>query len=94
MEGFDGLLTDILSANLAQISIQQNEESKQQNEDARRISAWLALVAVDTVITGVYGMNFDNMPELHHRYSYFVVIAVMVVLDVGFYWRFRRSGWL
>ena len=94
VEGFDGLLTDILTANLAQISILQNEESKQQNEDARRISAWVALVAVDTVITGIYGMNFDNMPELHTHYGYFVVLGLMLVLDFVFYLRFRRSGWL
>ena len=94
VEGFDALLTDILTANLAQISILQNEESKQQNEDTRRISAWVAIVAVNTVITGVYGMNFDNMPELHTRYGYFVVIALMLIIDVTLYRRFRRSGWL
>ena len=94
VEGFDALLTDILTANLAQISILQNEESKQQNEDTRRISAWVAIVAVNTIITGVYGMNFDNMPELHTRYGYFVVIALMLIIDVALYRRFRRSGWL
>jgi magnesium transporter len=94
VEAFDSLLTDILTANLAQISIQQNEEARQQNEDTRRISAWVAIVAADTVITGIYGMNFDYMPELHHRYSYFICLAVMLVLDVGLYRQFRRSGWL
>lgn len=94
VEGFDGLLTDILAANLAQISIQQNEESKQQNELDRRLSAWGALVAVPTVITGIYGMNFENMPELHIHYGYFVVLAVMLIIDVALYWRFRGIGWL
>ena len=94
VEGFDALLTDILTANLAQISILQNEESKQQNEDMRRISAWVAVIAVNTIITGVYGMNFDNMPELHTRYGYFVVIALMLIIDVTLYRLFRRSGWL
>jgi magnesium transporter len=94
VEGFDALLTDILTANLAQISIQQNEESKQQNEDMRRISAWVAIVAADTVITGIYGMNFDNMPELHTRYGYFVCLAFMLALNVTLYRLFRRSGWL
>jgi magnesium transporter len=94
VEAFDSLLTDILAANLAQISIQQNDEARQQNEDTRRISAWVAIVAADTVITGIYGMNFDYMPELHHRYSYFVCLAVMLLLDAALYRRFRRSGWL
>ena len=60
----------------------------------RRISAWVALVAVDTVITGIYGMNFDYMPELHHRYAYFICLAVMLGLDLTLYRLFRRSGWL
>jgi magnesium transporter len=94
VEAFDSLLTDILTANLAQISVQQNNESAQQNEDTRRISAWVAIVAADTVITGIYGMNFDYIPELHFRYSYFICLAVMLVIDVSLYRQFRRSGWL
>jgi magnesium transporter len=94
VEAFDSLLTDIFTANLAQITIQQNDEARQQNEDTRRISAWVAIVAADTVITGVYGMNFDYMPELHTRYSYYVCLAVMLLLDVTLYRQFRRSGWL
>jgi magnesium transporter len=94
VEAFDSLLTDIFTANLAQISIQQNEEARQQNEDTRRISAWVAIVAADTVLTGIYGMNFENMPELHTHYGYFVLLLVMLVLNVGLYLQFRRSGWL
>jgi magnesium transporter len=94
VEAFDSLLTDIFTANLAQISIQQNEEARQQNEDTRRISAWVAIVAADTVLTGIYGMNFDNMPELHTHYGYFVLLLAMLALDVGLYLQFRRSGWL
>ena len=94
VEAFDSLLTDILSANLAQISVQQNEEARQQNEDTRRISAWVAIVAANTVITGVYGMNFDYMPELHTHYGYFVCLAVMLAISLSLYRQFRRSGWL
>ena len=94
VEAFDSLLTDILTANLAQISIQQNDEARQQNEDTRRISAWVAIVAANTVITGVYGMNFDYIPELHFHYSYFVCLAVMVAISLSLYVQFRRSGWL
>jgi len=86
-ESYDRLLTDVLNAHLAQISVQQND-------DMRRISAWVAIAAVPTMIAGVYGMNFDNMPELHWKYSYFVVIAVMGLTCVGLYRAFRRSGWL
>jgi magnesium transporter len=94
VDGFDALLTDILTANLAQISILQNEESRQQNEDTRRISAWVAIIAADTVLTGIYGMNFDNMPELQTRYGYFVLLAFMLGLDITLYRLFRRSGWI
>jgi magnesium transporter len=101
VEGFDALLTDILTVNLAQISVRQNEQMHQQNdqmhrqnEDMRRISAWVAIVAVNTVIAGIYGMNFDNMPELHTRYGYFVTLGAMAVIAVVLYRLFRRSGWL
>ncbi len=57
VESYDRLLTDILGAHLAQISVQQNS-------DMRRISAWVAIAAVPTMIAGIYGMNFDDMPEL------------------------------
>jgi magnesium transporter len=101
VEGFDSLLTDILSVNLAQISVQQNEQMHQQNdvmrrqnEDMRRISAWVAIVAVNTVIAGIYGMNFEHMPELGTKYGYYVTLGVMVVIAVVLYRLFRRSGWL
>ena len=60
VESYDRLLTDVLSAHLAQISVQQND-------DMRRISAWVAIAAVPTMIAGIYGMNFHNIPELGAR---------------------------
>ena len=66
VESYDRLLTDILGAHLAQITVQQNN-------DMRKISAWVAIAAVPTMIAGIYGMNFDNMPELRWRYGYFGV---------------------
>jgi magnesium transporter len=87
VESYDRLLTDVLSAHLAQISVQQNS-------DMRRISAWVAIAAVPTMIAGVYGMNFDNMPELRWRYGYFIVLGVMALVCGGLYRAFRRSGWL
>nr|WP_238338498.1 magnesium/cobalt transporter CorA [Pedococcus badiiscoriae] len=87
VESYDRLLTDILSAHLAQISVQQNS-------DMRKISAWVAIAAVPTMIAGIYGMNFDNMPELSWHYGYFIVLAVMASACLGLYRAFRRSGWL
>jgi magnesium transporter len=85
--GFDDLLTSILQADLAQIGIQQNN-------DMRKISAWVAMAAVPTMIAGIYGMNFDHMPELHWRYGYLLVLLFMVTVCGGLYRAFRRSGWL
>jgi magnesium transporter len=87
VESYDRLLTDMLGAHLAQISVQQND-------DMRKISAWVAIAAVPTMIAGVYGMNFENMPELRWHYGYFVVLAVMATACVGLFRAFKRSGWL
>jgi magnesium transporter len=87
VDGFDDLLTSVLNANLAQVGVQQNN-------DMRRISAWVAIVAVPTMIAGIYGMNFDNIPELHWRYGYPFALGLMVVACVGLYRLFKRSGWL
>jgi len=87
VESYDRLLTDILSAHLAQISVQQNN-------DMRKISAWVAIAAVPTMVAGIYGMNFENMPELHWHYGYFLALALMALLCLGLYRAFRKSGWL
>ena len=60
----------------------------------RQLAAWAAILAVPTAIAGIYGMNFQNMPELHEKYGYFVVIGVIVVICLWLYDRFRRTGWL
>jgi magnesium transporter len=85
--GFDDLLNSILQANLAQATVAQNE-------DMRKITAWAAILAVPTMITGVYGMNFTHMPELHTRYGYYVVLVAMVGVCVAIHRGFRRNGWL
>ena len=66
----------------------------QQNEDMRRISAWAAIALVPTAVAGIYGMNFDNMPELRWKYGYFVVLGVIALVCVGLHRLFRRNGWL
>ncbi len=87
VESLDRLVSDILNAHLAQMSVRQND-------DMRKISAWAAMAAVPTMIAGIYGMNFDHMPELHWLWSYPVVIVVMAVLEVLLYRQFKRRGWL
>jgi len=87
VESYDRLLTDILSAHLAQISVQQNN-------DMRKISAWVAIAAVPTMLAGIYGMNFDNMPELRWHYGYYAALAVMVLVCAALYRAFKKSGWL
>jgi magnesium transporter len=86
-ESADSLLTDILQANLARVSVRQNE-------DTRRISAWVAIAAVPTVVAGIYGMNFDHMPELRWRYGYPGVLLFLVAACTTLYRLFKRSGWL
>ncbi|MEU7559442.1 magnesium/cobalt transporter CorA [Streptomyces eurythermus] len=87
VEALDRLVSDILSAHLAQMSVRQND-------DMRKISAWAAMAAVPTMIAGIYGMNFDHMPELHWLWSYPAVIVLMAVLEVLLYRLFKRRGWL
>lgn len=66
----------------------------QQNEITRRLAAWAAILAVPTAVAGVYGMNFEFMPELRWKYGYALVLAIIVAACVWLYWRFRRNGWL
>jgi magnesium transporter len=81
------LLSSVLEANLTRVSVRQNE-------DMRKISAWVAIAAVPTAVAGIYGMNFEHMPELDQTWGYPAVIAFMVTVCSLLYWRFRRSGWL
>ncbi len=87
VETLDMLLSTAFDAHLARISVAQNE-------DMRRISAWVAIAAVGTLIAGVYGMNFDHMPELHWTYGYPLAVGLMVAASVGLYRLFKRTGWL
>ncbi|MEV4555616.1 magnesium and cobalt transport protein CorA [Kitasatospora sp. NPDC049285] len=87
VESLDRLLSDILSANLAQVSVQQND-------DMRKISAWAALAAVPTMIAGIYGMNFEHMPELRQPWGYPAALLLMGAVCVGLHRLFKRAGWL
>jgi len=87
IESFRQLLDSALEANLTQVSMRQNE-------DMRKISAWVAIAAVPTMFAGIYGMNFKHMPELGWTFSYPLVLAVILTICLYLYWRFKRAGWL
>jgi magnesium transporter len=84
---YDEVLTTILQAGLARLSIAENE-------DMRKISAWVAIAAVPTMIAGIYGMNFEHMPELRSEWGYPAVWLVMATICGALYRGFRRNGWL
>jgi len=87
VEGFRELLSNILSVNLALIDINQNDQVK-------KISAWAAILVVPTLITGIYGMNFEYMPELNWLLGYPFSLLLMLTISLILYFRFKRSGWL
>ncbi|MGW0228816.1 magnesium and cobalt transport protein CorA [Actinopolymorpha singaporensis] len=87
VSAFDELLTSILQAGLAQLTVAENE-------DMRKISAWVAILAVPTMIAGIYGMNFEFIPETHWRYGYYMVMTLIVGICFGLHRYFKRNGWL
>ena len=84
---FNELLTGILQANFAQVAVRVNQ-------DLRKISSWVAIIAVPTMVFGMYGMNFEHMPELEWRYGYPLVVGVVLFLCAVLHRSFKRSGWL
>lgn len=87
IDNLDNLLSTAFDAHMARISVQQNE-------DMRKISAGAALVVVPTLIAGIYGMNFNHMPELRWAFGYGFAIALMVSVSAVLLWFFKKSGWL
>ena len=87
MEDIDSLLTSVLSVNLTLVSVRQNE-------DMRKIAAWGAIGIAPTAMAGIWGMNFEHMPELAWTIGYPLAIASIVAVCVSLYMFFRRSGWL
>lgn len=85
--GYDELLSSLVQAALARVGMQQNT-------DMRKMSAWAGIIAVPTMIAGIYGMNFDRMPVLHWAFGYPMVVAGMCVISAVLYRAFRRNGWL
>lgn len=91
VEGMVGGLKDVITSVFEASNLL---EQQRQGTITRQLAAWAAIAAVPTAIAGIYGMNFDNMPELKTEYGYFVVLAVIASLCGFLYARFRRSGWL
>ena len=81
------MVVTAVSVNLSLTAVQENETTK-------RLAAYAALVAVPTMIAGIYGMNFEHMPELKSVYGYPLTVAAMAAIDTYLYFRFRKSGWL
>jgi magnesium transporter len=98
---FRDLLQNILSVNLSLVGLQQNEEVKalteasiQQNDEVKKISAWAAILFAPTLIAGIYGMNFEHMPELQWLFGYPFALVLMLIVAVSLYLIFKRRDWL
>ena len=87
IDAFDELLTGVLQANFAQVAVRDNQ-------DLRKISSWVAIAAVPTMIFGLYGMNFEHMPELEWQYGYPLVLALVLAICLTLHRMLKRSGWL
>ena len=101
VDGFRQLLRDILTVNSTLVAERQNEEmtrlahsSHRQGEEVKKVSSWAAILFAPTLIAGVYGMNFDNMPELHWPLGYPIAVLAMVTLSVSLYVIFKKRNWM
>jgi len=87
IEGIRDMMATAIQVNLGMISLSENEVTK-------KLAAWAAIIAVPTMVAGIYGMNFEHMPELKWEYGYPIVIGLMAIVDVYLYTRFRKARWL
>ncbi|MEV6753143.1 magnesium and cobalt transport protein CorA [Streptomyces sp. NPDC051214] len=101
VDGFRQALTDILTVNSTLVTQQQNAEMRalaeagfEQNEEIKKISSWAAILFAPTLVGTIYGMNFDEMPELHWAFGYPFAILLMAVVCVSLYFIFKRRDWL
>ncbi|WP_028211513.1 magnesium/cobalt transporter CorA [Paraburkholderia mimosarum] len=87
IDGRREMIVTAIQVNLGMISLAENEVTK-------RLGSFAALFAVPTMIAGIYGMNFEHIPELHFRFGYQICLAVMLLIDVFLFFLFRRINWL
>jgi magnesium transporter len=85
--GLDSLLVSALQADMAHVQVQQNA-------DMRKITSYVALASVPTMVAGIYGMNFDVMPELRWKFGYPIVVGSLILVTAILYRKFKKSGWL
>ncbi|CAN0621148.1 Magnesium transport protein CorA [Burkholderia multivorans] len=81
------MVVTAIQVNLGMISLSENEVTK-------RLGSFAALFAIPTMIAGIYGMNFNNIPELHWKYGFYGCLGLMLATDLALWWRFKRAGWL
>ncbi len=101
VQGFRELLGNILTVNSTLVAQRQNQEMTrlteagyQQNEQMKRVSSWAAILFAPTLIGGIYGMNFDHIPELHWAFGYPFALTLMFLLGLGLWLGFKHRGWL
>ncbi|GAF54439.1 LOW QUALITY PROTEIN: magnesium and cobalt transport protein CorA [Psychrobacter sp. JCM 18901] len=87
INGLNEMLSVVMNTYMAMVNMGQNEV-------VRKLAAWAGILAVPTAIAGVYGMNFDFMPELHWKYSYLVIMVIIIALCSYLYYNFKRLKWL
>ena len=87
IESIREMLATAITVNIAMISLSESEVTK-------RLAAWGALITVPTLIAGIYGMNFERMPELKWAFGYPMALAIMLIVDGWLFWRFRRVKWI
>ena len=87
VSGLDQLIQAALDADIAQLQLRQNE-------DMRKITAWVALGAIPTLVAGIYGMNFTFIPGMHSEWGFAGVVGVLTVTCMSLYAKFKKSGWL
>ena len=81
------MISAALQVNLAMVSVGQNEVTK-------RLAGWAAILAIPTTVGAIYGMNFENMPELRWAYGYYAAVGTTVAMCLALYLRLKRAGWL
>ena len=89
-EKIDNLREALAFAFEASLLVGQSQETA----IAKKLASWAAILAVPTALAGIYGMNFENMPELRMAFGYQTVLVVIVIVCVFLHWRFRKNGWL
>ena len=94
VDGFRLLLQNILSVHLTLETKALNEVAVRQNEQVQKISGWAAILFAPTLVGTIYGMNFDNMPELDWRFGYPLALALMLAVSLVLYAIFKRRRWI